>query len=57
MILQNFFSVSRNAPAAQRGVISPSRQRQTLPVFFRNPDCGLSILEARDDKRLLRVQK
>ncbi len=34
---------SRNAPATQRNVISPSRQRQTLPVFFRTPDCGLSM--------------
>ena len=43
MIFRKFFSVSRNAPATQRNVISPSRQRQTLPVFFRTPDCGLSI--------------
>ena len=43
MIFRKFFSVSRNAPATQRNVISPSRQRQTMPVFFRTPDCGLSI--------------
>ena len=38
-----FAEVERDPPATQRKIISPSRQRHTLPVFFRTPDCGLSI--------------
>ena len=36
-------TLKSNPQFSQRKIISPSRQRHTLPVFFRTPDCGLSI--------------
>jgi len=41
--LRNFLSVSTSAAAAQRLAMAASRQRVTLRVRRRKPDCGLSM--------------